>query len=260
MDWNFSAFRSPSLVDLHIHILPSLDDGAQSMRDSLAMADIAVRSGVRIMVVTPHANQTRRFENYATPRMQQVFEAFCREVRRAGLPLRVLPGMEIYASRDVVERIRRHELCPLAGTDYYLVEFPFTCPASEIEWLLQRMLRHGYRPIIAHPERYHCIQRDPQQLARWQEMGCAAQLNRGSVQGQFGSVCGETARYLIDRDWVDLFGSDAHGVHRRTPEMASIREYLTKHKGREAAQRLLVDNPIALLRNQTLYSTTKTGS
>ena len=95
---------------------------------------------------------------------------------------------------------------------------------------------------------------------RWREMGCAAQLNRGSVQGQFGSVCGETARYLIDRDWVDLFGSDAHGVHRRTPEMASIREYLTKHKGREAAQRLLVDNPIALLRNQTLYSTTKTGS
>lgn len=252
MGWNFLPHDLPPLVDLHLHILPSLDDGAQSMRDSLAMAEIAVRSGVRTMVVTPHANQWGRFENYATPHMQQVLEAFCREVRRAGLPLNVLPGMEIYASQDVVERIQRRELCPLAGTQYYLIEFPFPCPAPEMDWLLQRMLRHGYRPVIAHPERYHCIQRDPQQLARWREMGCVAQLNRGSVQGQFGSGCADTARYLIDRGWVDLFGSDAHGVHHRTPEMASIWEYLVRHKGREAARRLLAANPSALLRNQEL--------
>lgn len=238
------------LIDLHAHILPGLDDGAQTMADSIEMAKIAVQSGVRILVVTPHANQRGRFENYATPYMEQVFEDFCQELRRQNIPLRLLQGMEIYASGDVVELIRRRMLCPIAGTDHYLIEFPFSCPAEDIRYLLHDMLANGYIPIVAHPERYVCVQEDPEELQRWRQMGCVAQLNRGSVYGQFGSRCAGAAETLIRLGYVDVFGSDCHGVRHRTPEMHSIYHYLRKHYGEPKAYQLLLENPLKILRRK----------
>lgn len=228
-------------------MLPGLDDGAQTMADSIEMAKIAVKSGVCILVVTPHANQRGRFENYATPYMQQVYEDFCRELRRQHIPLRVLQGMEIYASGDVVELIHRRMLCSMAGSNHYLIEFPFSCPADDIRYLLHDMLAHGFIPIVAHPERYACVQEDPEELQRWRQMGCVAQLNRGSVYGQFGGRCAATAESLIRLGYVDVFGTDCHGVRHRTPEMHSIYHYLKKHCGEECMRRLLLENPLKIL-------------
>lgn len=249
-----STRRGPgsSLIDLHCHILPGVDDGSQSMRESLGMARIAVASGVGTIVTTPHSNQVGRFENYATPQLQRVFEAFCKELERNRIPLRVLPGMEIFAVGDVVEKIRHKLLCPIAGTQYYLVEFPFSAPADEIEHTLREMLAAGFVPLIAHPERYACVQREPQRLAHWRALGCAAQLNRGSVQGRFGTKCAAAADFILQRGLADVFGSDAHSAYRRTPELGSLREYLTRRVGGEQGRRLLEINPTRLLNRETL--------
>lgn len=222
------------------------------MEDSIRMARIAAESGVETIVATPHANQLGRFENYATHEMQEVFEAFCREVQRLRIPLRILPGMEIYASDDVVEKIRRRMLCPLAGTQYYLIEFPFQGEADEMEILLRQMLANGYTPLIAHPERYACVQRDPGRLARWEQLGCAAQVNRGSLQGRFGRQCAAAAEYLLENGLVHVFGSDAHGPDIRTPEMGSLWEYIASSQGTKRAEQLLLQNPRRLLRGEKL--------
>lgn len=240
-------------IDLHAHMLPGLDDGAQTMADSIEMAKIAVQSGVRILVVTPHANQRGRFENYATPEMQQIYEDFCHELHKQRIPLRVLQGMEIYASGDVVELIHRRMLCSMAGTHYYLIEFPFHCPADDISYLLREMLSNGFIPIVAHPERYSCVQEDPEELQRWRQMGCVAQLNRGSVHGQFGSRCATAAETLIRLGYVDVFGSDCHGIRHRTPEMHSIYHYLQKNYGESRASELLLNNPLKILRSKISY-------
>lgn len=248
------------MIDMHCHILPGLDDGSQSMEESIWMACMAVENGVSVLVATPHANQQGRFDNYCTPYMQYVFEEFCSQLKERHIPLKVLPGMEIYASVDMVERIERKQLCSIAGTSYYLVEFPFRCQQSEMDFLLQRMLRNGYTPLVAHPERYICVQRYPDTVWNWRAMGCAVQINAASVWGQFGPDCEATAKFLIENQQVDMFGSDAHGSHWRTPEIKRIREYLEQQHGHALAEKLLIENPHLLLEgsrireiNQTMY-------
>lgn len=242
--------KEKKLIDLHAHFLPSVDDGAQSMRESIEMARMSVASGVSTVVVTPHANQRGRFENYTTSPLQQVLKAFCYELRRNEIPLTILPGMEIYASADVVDLIHYRQLCPLAGTQYYLIEFPFQCDPIEIEYVLRDMLKHRYIPLIAHPERYICIQKQPAYLEKWRKLGCVAQMNCGSVQGQFGANCAKTASCLIENALVDVFGSDAHGTKHRTPEMRTIKAYLIENYGVAYAEKLLYENPDRLLKNE----------
>lgn len=239
-------------IDLHCHILPGIDDGSQSMRESLEMAQLAVENGIGTVVATPHANQRGRFENYSTMRMQEVFDSFCEELRRRRIPLRVLPGMEIFATPDVTELIRRRMLCPLAGTRYFLIEFPFHGSADDMEVILAEMLKHQYVPIIAHPERYACIQHEPGRIAKLREAGCVVQVNRGSVQGRFGRRCAAAAAHLLDNGLIDVFGSDAHGAEFRTPELRSLWGHLECHYGSREAKRLMFDNPGRLLQNQNL--------
>ena len=113
------------MIDLHLHILPGVDDGSRDMDDSLAMADLAARSGVRTLVVTPHSNQMGRFENFCSSELTEAFDELETEVKRAGIPIRILRGMEIYASEDIGRKIRQGMLTGLAGSHYYLVEVPF---------------------------------------------------------------------------------------------------------------------------------------
>lgn len=235
------------IFDLHSHILPCIDDGSRDMEESLEMARIAADSGVRVMVATPHANQRGLYENYATGRMGEIFHILKNKIEDNRIPLTLLPGMEIFASADIMELIRRGRLCPMAGTSLFLIEFPFDCPQRRMEYLLEEMLEEGCVPLIAHPERYYCVQDEPMLLKDFREMGCLIQLNKGSVFGRFGPLSRETGKRILDRKLADVIGSDAHRADRRTPDMEPFRQYLIKEYGGEEAARLLEENPKRLL-------------
>lgn len=244
---NFSKQPSYGLFDLHIHVLPGLDDGAGSLMEAVAMLEWAAQSGVRTMVATPHANQRGRFENYLSPQMSRSMEQLQREIHRRGIPIQLLAGMEIYASEDLVERIQQGQLCSMAGSAYYMVEFSPLCPREDVEMLLRQMLRHGFLPLIAHPERYQCVQRNPEVVRIWRGLGCAVQLETGSLLGQFGQNAHRAARWMLDRGQVDVFGSDAHGQKRKTPSMQELWQYLEREVGTPKAKQLLVEQPHRLL-------------
>lgn len=235
------------IIDMHSHILPYVDDGAADMAEAVAMVQIAAQSGVRTMIATPHANQRGLYENYATERMQEIFEKLRERIRQQGIPVTILPGMEIFASEDMIRLIRHRLLCPIAGTNLFLVEFPFGCPEKQMERLLKEMLWEGYLPLLAHPERYYCVQDRIECLQNWQEMGCYIQMNKGSVFNRFGPQSGETARRMLEMGLLDVIGSDAHGADVRTPDMTSIVQYLTERYGEKRARLLLEENPKRLL-------------
>ena len=235
------------IFDLHSHILPYTDDGSRDMEEALEMARIAADSGVRVMVATPHANQRGWYENYATGRMKEIFRLLKDKIQDSRISLTLLPGMEIFASSDIVELIRRGRLCPMAGTSFFLIEFPFDCPQRQMEYLLEEMLEEGCVPLIAHPERYYCVQNDPMLLKDFKSMGCLIQLNKGSVFGRFGPRSGETAKRMLDGKLADVIGSDAHRADSRTPDMGPFSQYLINEYGGEEAARLLEENPRRLL-------------
>ena len=98
------------MIDLHVHILPGVDDGAADLSEALDMAQLAYESGVKRLVATPHSNQVGRFENYYSKELKEIYQQFCSALEEEKIPLRVDLGMEIFASEDMTGKILQQEL------------------------------------------------------------------------------------------------------------------------------------------------------
>ncbi len=239
------------MIDFHSHILPYLDDGAPSIAAALEMARISVQSGVTTMVATPHANQRGRFENYVDATLQASYHEFVTLLAQEQIPLRIIPGMEIFATPDLLKRLQQGQLCGIGHSNHYLVEFPFMAYHGDVTIILEQMLHHGYTPLIAHPERYACVHENVHLLHTWREMGCKLQLNKGSVFGGFGTTARYVARWMLAKDMVDVAGSDAHDTRHRTTNMQHFAEYITEQYSAALCHKILITNPTTILNERT---------
>lgn len=240
------------MIDCHIHILPAIDDGANSFDEALKMARQSYQSGVDQMIVTPHSNQFQRYENYYDKTLLKVFHDFKETLKTNDIPLQIYLGMEIFASDDLVEKIENGQLIGLNSTRYYLVEFAFNEEIDYIEKILMQLLDHHMIPIIAHPERYTCFQKEPWLIYRFLKAGCLSQINKDSVFGFFGKSAMHTAKMLLDYHLVSLVASDGHSSFWRDGAMDEIQTYLEYHYGLRYAKALLYDHPQAILKNKVI--------
>ena len=235
------------MVDIHIHILPDVDDGSQDMEDSILMASLALEGGVNTIIATPHGNMSegirRKAEEHEhTSLVREVYGDFCRELKKRGIPLQVYLGMEIFSTPDSAEMLRQGFLLPMPGTNRCLIEFDFGDSADMCTRRIEEMLEAGYTPIIAHPERYTCVQKDLSLAAEWVYMGCQLQANRGSILGSFGKKPHRVAWALLQNDLLTYVGSDAHSPYSRTPYMQDVYDVISDDFSPRTAARLLYEN------------------
>ena len=242
------------MLDIHIHILPGVDDGAQDYDDAIGMAELALQSGVTTIVATPHANQMGRFENFYTAELSRRFERLEDMLHSSRRGLRVLEGQEIMASDDMVPKIRDGRLIGLNHTQYYLIEFPFDASPGWITDRLIDVIRLGKTPLIAHVERYYCVQYDPRYVYDWLEMGCVTQMNKGSVFGKFGRDVQRASAPLLNYELIHCIASDAHSPFQRTPWLGDIQKFLTDNFDRDYAYRLLDANPYRIVMGHEVRS------
>jgi len=234
------------MIDLHSHILPELDDGSQSLQESLAMARMAVDSGITAMVATPHCIDDRTREVY------DAWQLLTQALRENEIPLKLCLGMEIFGTADTVRLLKEGRLFTLNGSKYPLVEFSFQSSGEEETYILRSLCKAGYRPVVAHPERYAYIQRNPKLANQWHRMGCLMQVNRGSLLGRFGRSAQIMGVELVERGFAAAVATDAHSPGMRTPWMRDIREVLAKEVSPQCAKALLLDNPKKILKNERL--------
>jgi protein-tyrosine phosphatase len=173
-------------------------------------------------------------------------------LRENGLRLRLCSGMEIFGTRDTAQLLREGKLLTLNRSQYPLIEFDFHSDGYWETQILADVLQAGYRPVVAHPERYGFVQHAPELLNRWVEMGCLLQINKGSLLGRFGTICRDFSLELVDRGFAAVVASDAHSTYSRTPWMAEVRTLLELEFAPEAARYLLLDNPRRILKNETV--------
>ena len=234
------------MIDLHSHILPELDDGARDLRQALEMARMALDSGVTAMVATPHCSDDRVEE------VQSSFFLLSQALAETNTPLQLLPGMEIFGTADTASMLLSGRLLTLNDSQYPLIEFRFHSDGQEETRILNSVLQAGYRPIVAHPERYRYIQQNPGLLNTWVRMGCLLQLNKGSLLGRFGSTARQLSLALVDRGFAAVVASDAHGTASRTPWMAEADQLLADLFSPAAAQVLLRENPRRIIENESI--------
>lgn len=243
------------MIDLHCHIIPGIDDGAQSQEQALKMARLAVQSGVKTIAATPHTNLLHMFENYVSEELDAHFDAFRALLRQENIPLEIVTGGEIYFDGDVADMLRRGTVRTLGGSRYPLVEFSFRDRPMRVLDGLQSLLDAGYTPVIAHPERYIFVQHDPTGLLPiFADMGCVLQVNKGSPLGKFGETAQRVSRWMLETGLVHIIASDAHSDTVRTTWLADIRHFLRDVYGNGCPELLLERNPAHILRDEPVES------
>ena len=239
------------MTDIHCHILPGVDDGSENLEESLAMAKMAVASGVRQIVATPHFPGTQAALEQL-PLIIDRFQLLGHAITRKNLPLTLYPGAEILCMPETAELARQGKLPTIGKTNYLLTEFYFDEPLYNIEQTLTALTRAGYRPVIAHPERYKAVQQHSQVPARWFSRGYVLQLNKGSLLGTFGSRVQATATGILESGLAHIIASDAHSSSRRTPHMEGLVTWLNDRCDPDYTRILLEENPRRLVEDREM--------
>lgn len=230
------------MIDIHSHILPALDDGARNLEEAVRMVRMAASAGTTDIVATPHANEQFRFDPGTVA--QHVAELQL----AAGECPRIHYGCELHITpENLVAACERPARFTIAGRRYLLVEFSdFSIPKTAGD-ILDRLLDAGMRPILAHPERNPILRTRLADLAAWVERGCLIQVTAQSPLGQHGRAAKTAAGELLHRGMVHFLASDAHDLEHRPPVLDAAWQFLERGFGRPTAQRLLADNPRAVL-------------
>lgn len=239
------------MIDIHSHIVPGVDDGSDSLDESIDMMLAAYGSGVTVMTATPHC-YPGLYENYADGLVAERYKALKREIARLDVPVKLVRGMECMADERLPEQIRSGLVWTLNGTSYLLMEFQFGEDPDFCAYMIGLLMEAGIHPVIAHPERYFFIQRNPEIAFDWCTGGCALQLNKGSVLGRFGQGPKRTAESLLRHGLAACLASDAHGAVHRTADMADARLYIERLFGEKYAKLLTAENPKRILQGRPL--------
>lgn len=236
------------MIDLHSHILPSVDDGAGSPQVSLDMLDAAGAMGIRTIVATPHL--VGRLTPAYDAQVHGAFRLIESHARASGIVL--LSGFEIRLSPDLPSRLAQGEPITLNGGKVVLVDLPPIDWPHHVDSTLFEIQTAGFLPILAHPERYTDIQKDPSMGLRLAERGIGLQVTIGSFSGIFGKRAKRAAEELVRLGAVHLAATDAHSAGHRMAAVPEGLRRLNKMVGEVNLQQLAVHTPNALLQDGVL--------
>ena len=232
-------------IDMHSHILPGMDDGSRSMGQTLRMLETAVSEGITTMMATPHNMPGKGCPPGSVVRRK--VDELRRTVEQEGIPLEIVAGTEYYYREEVLDILDSEDAVTLGNSDCVLVEFEPLAERNYIRNALRNILGLGYRPVIAHVERYAKLMEDASVLFDMRKNGVLVQVNAMSVTGDNGRQAKKDVRNLLKKGLVDFVATDAHSDGRRAPYMEKCAEVLYRKCGTEYADRLLFGNAEAFL-------------
>lgn len=239
-------------LDLHTHILPGVDDGAQTMEDSLGMLRNAQASNVTAVVATPHCNVPPQWTNYNCAQFREKFLELRRQAKEARIPVQIIAGAEVRVTEDLPLLLEQGKVLTINDGRYVLTEFLPWASVDYVQEHLDLILAQGYIPLVAHPERYMAVCRMPALVGQWLDMGCHVQLTAGSILGKFGSEARRASEYLLKNDMVACVASDAHGVKRRTNFLMDTYDHLALRYSKGYAQSLMWETPLRICGSEQL--------
>lgn len=232
------------MIDIHCHILPGIDDGAKDMDEALALIKLAAEDGVTRIVVTPHLH-FGRFNNYL-PVIQSSFLALQQAVNESKIQIELAYAAEVRLDSEILSLLSRQQL-PLYGCynnqRFMLLEFPHSHIPAGSDILVKHLLKQNITPVIAHPERNRDLQKSPDKIKTFVNLGCWFQVTASSITGHFGEECQALALSYIEQNFIHIVASDAHNLKRRPPVLSEAKSKITAIFGEGKAQQLFYDNP-----------------
>ena len=227
-------------ADIHIHLLPGVDDGAKNMEDAVKMLEAAKRDGTTVFCLTPHFHPGMFGNNH-----EAVMRSFqeLRIIAEEQFPeVQLYLGNELRYSPNCLSWLQQEMCLTMNGTDCVLVDFMEDEDQKVITDAVYRLLNAGYQPILAHVERYRSLRRDCREILQYKNAGALIQIDGFSLFGGWGVSAKLRSRRLIEHKLVDLVCSDAHGIGARPPQLSQAYEYIKQRCGEKYADSILYEN------------------
>lgn len=238
------------MIDIHSHLLFNLDDGAKNIEESIKILEELNKVGITHVFATTHYKQEiyePNKEDYVRKLKELNIEA-----NKLNLDIKVLPGNEIKIFDDMIYKLNNKEINTLNNSKYVLIELPMNFPAMFLEDTIIELQNEGYVPIIAHPERYTYIQKNPFKLLQLIDMGVLFQLNLGSLIGKYGIKAEKTAITLLKHNMVHFLATDAHKSENLCIDVQKAIKIAEKIIGKEMLDYLTDENPRLVLNNENI--------
>lgn len=198
----------PFQTDIHSHILPGIDDGSPDIETSLRLIKGLTNLGIRKTIATPHVISDM-FRN--TPEtINGALEKLRPALKEAGIEIDISAAAEYMLDDFFVKMLRSGTKLLTLRDRIVLTEQSYATAASNLNEISFELVTAGYKPIMAHPERYHFYHSDMGEYSHLKDMGFSLQVNLLSIVGYYGKPVAKAARFLLDEGLVDYVGSDLH--------------------------------------------------
>ncbi len=230
------------MVDIHTHIMPHVDDGSDNIEETIKILKKAKLAGYDTIVATPHYIEGSY--DAGMPRKTELIDRIRKEAKNNNIDIKIYLGNEIFISENVLKNIKDGNIATMNNTSYILVELPLNDEIVNFQSYLFEVISSGYTPILAHPERYAFVKKNPNALIPYINQGVLIQINSGSLMEHYGKTAKKTAEILLKHNMVHIVATDTHHAKNVTyDEIDSVKKQISKLVGFEHTDVLMSKNP-----------------
>ena len=237
-------------LDMHSHIIPSVDDGAKDMTMTMEMIAAAYEQGVRIMIATPHYYPGHN--NCPPDILNKIYGETVSAIQETYKDFTLLLGNEIYYKEEMIDGLKEKRIFSLADTRYILVEFSVMAEYRYLYEAVKKCVNAGFYPVLAHIERYRCLYKEEKRVAELINVGAYMQVNAENFKKGFFMPERKYCMKLLQSGMVHFLGSDCHNMESRKPNLGLAADYLEQKTEKAIFERIMKKNPKLLLENKCI--------
>jgi protein-tyrosine phosphatase len=245
------------MVDLHTHIIFGIDDGSNDIKESINIMKNAELAGFSGLVATPHYIEGSYTSNNSDK--FKLLDEIKSQAKLQNINIDIYIGNEVFITENIENLMDLHQISSINNSKYILVELPMLGLHTNLQSCVFRLSSLGYITIIAHPERYEFVQKDPNKLIEFINQGVLFQLNSGSLLGTYGRKAEKTAKILLKNNMIHFIATDTHSDRGHNySHINEVRDLVSKLTSKDNFDILICRNPINVINNKKIIITEPT--
>lgn len=228
------------MIDFHSHIVYGVDDGSESIENSIKILKEAERAGFDKIILTPHYMED--YYEFPKDEIENRIIKLRQVCKEENINIELYQGNEIYITNNIDEYLRNNIASSMNDSRYVLFETPMNVEPQNLLEVIYKIKGVGKVPVLAHPERYAYIQKNPNRLLELIDEGVLLQSNYGSIAGQYGENAVKTVKKLIKNNFIHFLGSDVHKEGHIYRQIDDIIDILSKWIEEDKIEELTTSN------------------
>lgn len=238
------------MIDFHTHIIPNIDDGSRSIEETFNLMKEAKEAGFEAIVSTSHYIED--YYETDTPEREVWVNAIYENLKVKNIDINLYLGNEIYISENIIKLLEEGKASTINDTSYVLFEMPLNAEPLNLYDVIYEMLQYKLVPILAHPERYSFVQKEPELIYDLIQKGVYMQSNYGSILGQYGEKAQIIVRKFFENNMIHFLGTDVHRQNTIYPKVPQALSEIRDIIGEEKLEELTTKNPKLALANKKI--------